>query len=472
MLKLYNTLARKKQAFKPMHGKQVGMYTCGPTVYDYAHIGNFRAYVSQDLLKRYLQYRGYTVRHIMNLTDVDDKTIKGARAKGISLKQHTEFYSQAFFADLATLNILPPERYTKATDHVQEMVQLVKTLLEKGAAYKGQDGSIYFSIAKFKDYGKFARLDLKALQPSGRVKHDTYTKDTVSDFALWKAWDADDGDVFWETEIGKGRPGWHIECSAMAMKHLGSTLDLHAGGIDLVFPHHQNEIAQSEAATGQRFANCWFHNEHLIVNGQKMAKSLGNFYTLRDLQDNDPMALRYALLATHYRQQLNFSMPALAAAADTIDKMREFVRNLKSAADGSSGQAEAQRLVAQARSAFIAAMDDDLNIAIALAAIHRFVGQANTLLFDKKLPANDAKACLEFVAEIDAVLGLRLLESASGWQSLEQAEAWLRELIDKREQARASKNWPEADRIREEIKAKGIILEDAGTGIRWRKGER
>ena len=476
MLRLYNTLTRKKQAFKPLEAGKVKLYTCGPTVYDYAHIGNFRAYVAQDLLKRYLVYRGYKVTHIMNLTDVDDKTIKGSRTRGASLKQYTESFAKAFFEDMQLLDMLPADRYTKATEHVKEMVELIKSLMEKGFAYRGQDHSVYFSIAKFKDYGKFANLDLKQLQPSGRVKHDTYTKETISDFALWKAWDADDGEVFWETELGKGRPGWHIECSAMSMHYLGHTLDIHAGGIDLVFPHHQNEIAQSECSTGKRFANYWFHNEHLVANGQKMSKSLGNFYTLRDLQQHDPMAIRYVLLATHYRQQLNFSLQALSAARDTIEKMRGLVRNLKSAEgqdwEGekiSSAKNSIEKIIKATKSAFTTAMDDDINIAAALSAVHEFMGKVNTLLFEKRLSSADAGACLKSIEEMDAVLGLRLMETAEEWQDIGQADSWLRGMILKREGFREQKSWQDADRIRAEIKAKGIILEDAGKGVRWRK---
>ncbi|MEM7819165.1 MAG: cysteine--tRNA ligase, partial [Candidatus Aenigmatarchaeota archaeon] len=283
VLKLFNTLTRKKEVFKPIKKNEVRMYTCGPTVYDFAHIGNFRTYVWQDILKRWLLFKGFKVKHVMNLTDIDDKTIKGAREQGISLREFTEKYIKAFFEDSKTLNLLPADVYPRATEHIREIVELIKILIEKGYAYKGEDGSIYYDISKFKDYGKLSKLKIKELKAGARVKSDSYTKEEAYDFALWKAWDPEDGEVFFETEIGKGRPGWHIECSAMSMKYLGETFDIHTGGVDLIFPHHENEIAQSEAATGKKFVNYWLHAEHLIVEGRKMSKSLGNFYTLRDL---------------------------------------------------------------------------------------------------------------------------------------------------------------------------------------------
>src|SRR3989338_8353872 len=307
-LKLYNTLTRKKEVFKPIKDKIVNLYTCGPTIYDYAHIGNFRAYICSDILKRYLKYKGFKVKHIMNITDVDDKTIKGANQQKISLKDYTKKYEKIFFEDIEALNIDKADVFPKATEHIKEMIDLVKKLLKNGIAYKSEDGSIYYDISKFKDYGKLSHTKIKELKEGARVNQDSYEKESANDFALWKAYHEEDGNIFWQTEIGKGRPGWHIECSAMSMKYLGSHFDIHAGGVDLVFPHHENEIAQSEAFTGKKFVNYWFHNEHLLVDGRKMSKSLGNYYTLRDLltKNYNPKAIRYLLLSTHYRQQLNF----------------------------------------------------------------------------------------------------------------------------------------------------------------------
>ncbi len=466
-LKLFNTLKRKKEMFRPLEDKKAKLYTCGPTVYDFAHIGNFRAYIAQDLLKRYLIYKGYAVTHVMNLTDVDDKTIKGSREKGMSLKEYTEFYTKAFFEDLGRLNIIRAGIICKATEHIKEMVQLTKKLLENRIAYKGSDGSIYFSISKFPEYGKFANLDLSGLKPGARVSHDTYTKENASDFALWKAYDKDDGDVFWETEIGKGRPGWHIECSAMSMKYLSQTFDIHAGGVDLIFPHHQNEIAQSEGATGRPFVKYWVHNEHLIVNGQKMSKSLGNFYTLRDLSKHDPMAIRYVLLATHYRQQLDFSVKAIEQAHASVEKLREFLRNLKNA-HGTRGS-DIKEAIKKAKRNFRKAMDDDLNISEALAVVHDFVKEANILLSERKLTKEDASRISEFMLSIDSVLGLRLGETSEEWKSIESAPEWLREMVAEREKLRKEKRFREADDIRNEIKEKGIIVEDTETTVRWRK---
>jgi cysteinyl-tRNA synthetase len=338
-LKLYNTLTRKKEAFKPIKKGKVGMYVCGPTIYSFAHIGNFRAYMSADILRRWLKFKGFGIKQIMNLTDVDDKTIRDSKRKGISLSKFTAKYSKIFFEDLDTLNIERAERYPKATDHIKEMAALVNALMKKGLAYRGKD-AIYYSIEKFKDYGKLAHLEKAQLKPGARVKQDEYDKEHAHDFALWKLWDKDDGNVFWNVEIGgkpsKGRPGWHIECSAMSMKYLGPTFDIHTGGVDLIFPHHQNEIAQSEGATGKPFVRYWLHNEHLLVNGEKMSKSAGNFYTLRDLikKGHDAMAIRYQLLATHYRQKLNLTDDALKAAKQAVDRLTDFVANARDGKDG------------------------------------------------------------------------------------------------------------------------------------------
>ncbi len=465
-LRIYNTLTRKKEVFRPA-ADMVGYYTCGPTVYDYAHIGNFRAYVSQDLLKRYLLYKGYKVKHVMNLTDVDDKTIKGARERGISLGEYTLLYTKAFFEDLQRLNIMPADVYPKATEHIKEMVELIQALMKKGVAYRGEDGSIYYSISKFRPYGKLAGIRKGDLKPGARVKHDTYTKESISDFALWKAWDEEDGEVFWETPIGKGRPGWHIECSAMSMKYLGRLFDIHAGGIDLVFPHHQNEIAQSEGVTGKPFVKYWVHNSHLIVEGRKMSKSLGNFYALRDLREHDPMAIRLALLSTHYRAQLDFSRDGVIQAGESLNRLREIIRNVKQA-DSKEIFERAGRLVEKAKKGFEDAMDDDLNIAEALAAISGFAGEVNRLISQGRLDKKSAHIVEKAMLDFDRVLGLKLGE-AEEWHSAEQAPEWLAERIALRERHRREKNYKEADRIRAEIAAQGIIIEDTGGKVRWRR---
>jgi cysteinyl-tRNA synthetase len=467
-LRFYNTLTRKKEAFKPIKKGAVCIYTCGPTTYDYAHIGNFRSYVFEDLLRRYLKYRGYKVKQVMNLTDVDDKTIKGSRKEKKSLNEFTERYKKAFFEDLDRLNIERAEVYPEATKHIKQMVGLIKTLLKKGFAYKGKDGSIYFDISKFKGYGKLSKLKIKKLKAGARVSQDEYDKANASDFALWKAWSKSDGSVCWETEIGKGRPGWHIECSAMSMHYLGETFDIHCGGVDLIFPHHENEIAQSEAATGKQFVRYWLHNEHLVVDGKKMSKSLGNFYTLRDLKDYDPLVIRYVLLSTHYRQQLDFTFKKLKEAEHILERLREFVRNLMSVkGDGDDGKVG--ELVKDAKKGFEDALDDDLNIALSLKHFFRFVGGVSKMVSENKLDEKDAEKALKTVLEFDKVFGLRLDEIGEVWHPLDEAESWLKEMILKREGFRKERKWKEADKIRDELGRKGIVLEDRESGPRWRK---
>ena len=325
-LRFFNTLTRAKEDFYTVHPGEVGMYTCGPTVYDYAHIGNFRAYVFGDILHRYLIYKGYQVTYVMNLTDVDDKTIAGSQKERITLAEYTRRYKDAFFEDIRDLNIIPADIYPEATTHIKDMTDLVKTLLAKDKAYKNE-GSTYYRIESFPQYGKLSRMEMSGLKAGARVASDEYEKEQVADFALWKGWEQKDGPIFWETGVGKGRPGWHIECSAMSMKYLGKHFDIHTGGVDLIFPHHENEIAQSEAATDEKFVNFWLHNEHLMVEGRKMAKSFGNYYTLRDLLNKGyhPIAIRYLLLATHYRQQLNFTFDGLEAAKNALQRLYDFV---------------------------------------------------------------------------------------------------------------------------------------------------
>ena len=370
-LRVFNTLTRKKEDFVPLKPPRVGLYSCGPTVYDYPHIGNYRAYVFCDLLKRYLKYRGFQVEHVMNITDVDDKTIRDSQKQKISLKEFTQKYENAFFEDLETLNILPADVFSRATEHIKEMIALIQKLIDKGFAYKSDDG-IYYSIRKFKDYGRLARINVDELEAgaSGRVKADEYSKESANDFALWKFRTPEDGDVFWEAPFGRGRPGWHIECSAMSMKYLGEQFDIHTGGTDLIFPHHQNEIAQSEAATGKRFVKYWLHNEWLLVDGKKMSKSLGNFYTLRDVlaKGYDPISVRYHMLGTHYRQQLNFTFAGLDAAKQSLNRIQDCYDKLLTASAPRHNPAVHKR-IEQLKKEFTEAMDNDLDTPPALAAL-------------------------------------------------------------------------------------------------------
>jgi cysteinyl-tRNA synthetase len=462
---LFNTLTRKKEVFKPLEAGKVKMYTCGPTVYDYAHIGNFRAFLFEDLLKRWLVQRDFKVTHVMNLTDIDDKTIKGSQKQGVPLREFTDFYVKAFFEDIKALNIESADVYPKATDHIPEMVNLIKTLMAKGFAYKGEDGSIYFSVCKFSDYGKMSKIKIDELKSGARVSKDEYAKEEAQDFALWKAWTFEDGDVFWETELGKGRPGWHIECSAMSMKYLGDTFDIHCGGVDNMFPHHENETAQSEAATGKKFVNYWMHNEHLQVESKKMSKSLGNFFTLRDLiaKGYDPIAIRYLLMSTHYRQQFNFTFEGLEAAKGAVDRLRNFVRRLHDA-DGKESMGKVATFSSMAKACFGGSMDDDLNIGIALASLFDFVREINNLLDSNMVSKGEAADVRGLMLKFDEVLGV------IGRVEVEEALSDdVDSLVMKREEARKTKNWKEADAIRAQLKTMGIVLEDTTHGVRWHK---
>jgi len=462
----FNTLARKKEAFRPLEAGMVRMYTCGPTVYDYAHIGNFRAFLFEDLLKRWLLYRGFKVTHVMNLTDVDDRTIKGSQKLGVALKQFTDFYAQAFFEDIKDLNVQPADVYPRATEHIPEMVALIKTLMVKGYAYRGEDGSIYYAISKFPDYGKLSKIRIDELKPGARVSQDEYAKEEAQDFALWKAWVPEDGDVYWETELGKGRPGWHIECSAMSMKYLGETFDIHCGGVDNIFPHHENEIAQSEAATGKKFVDYWLHNEHLLVEGKKMAKRFGNFFTVRDLlaKGYDPIAIRYLLLSTHYRQQFNFTFEGLESAKGAVERLRNFVRRLHDVDGGEDSNGKVATLTAKLEACFGGSMDMDLDIGTALASLFDFVREINNLLDANTISKQEAADVGGLMMSLDNVLGV------IGKVEVEEAlPADIDALVQKREEARKVKNWKEADAIRAQLKQRGIVLEDTAQGVRWHK---
>jgi len=464
-LYIFNTLTRQKEVFTSINPGEVKMYTCGPTVYDYAHIGNFRAFLFEDLLKRWLKYCGFRVLHIMNLTDVDDKTIKGSQVKGVALRLYTSFYIKAFFEDISKLNIESADVYPCATDHVPEMVSIIKALQAKGFAYRGEDDSIYFAVSKFPKYGKLSHIKVGELKAGARVSQDEYAKDDVQDFALWKAYTPEDGDAFWETELGKGRPGWHIECSAMSMKYLGETFDIHCGGIDNMFPHHENEIAQSEAVTGKVFVNYWMHNEHLQVEGKKMSKRFGNFYTLRDLLEKgyDPIVIRYLLLSTHYRQQFNFTFEGLNAAKSAIDRLKNLMRRLYDVKDGiSEGKVAIQ--IQHVKTCFESAMNDDLNISIALAALFDFVREINNLLDENVVSVEEANRVIESLMQFDSVLGV-----IGKVEKDEVLSSDIDALVQRREEARRAKNWKESDLIRDQLRVLGIVVEDTAQGVRWHK---
>jgi cysteinyl-tRNA synthetase len=461
-LRFFNTLTRTKGEFYTVHPGEVRMYCCGPTVYDFAHIGNFRAYVFTDVLRRYLQYKGYRVTQVVNLTDVDDRTIGGSQKHGIPLAEYTQKYKQAFFEDLNSLNIKPADVYPEATAHIKEMETLVKSLLDKGHAYENK-GSIYFRISSFPEYGKLSRMDMSGLKAGARVVADEYEKEEVADFALWKGWDEKDGDVFWETKVGKGRPGWHIECSAMSMKYLGKHFDIHTGGVDLIFPHHENEIAQSQAATGEKFVNFWLHNEHLMVEGKRMGKRFGNFYTLRDLlkKGYNPIAIRYLLLATHHRQQLNFTFDGLEAAKNALQRLYDFIDNLKMV-KGEKDNPEIVEILHKAKTDFEKAMDDDLNNSEALGVLFTLIKDINRLMEEKRMSSTDAEKVLDIVHRFDSVLGLIKREELI-------LDEEVKSLIQKRIQARKNKDFKLADQIRKDLENQGIILEDTPEGTKWKR---
>jgi cysteinyl-tRNA synthetase len=412
---------------------EVSLYTCGPTVYDYAHIGNFRAYIFEDLLKRFLVFRGFKVKHVMNITDVDDKTIKGANAEKVKLQEFTQKYTDAFFEDIEKLYISKADYYPRATDHIPEMVEFIKGLLEMGYAYK-KNGSVYFNISKFPNYGRLSKIDLKQLRPGKRIESDEYEKESANDFALWK--DKKEGEPFWETEVGPGRPGWHIECSAMSSKYLGKTFDIHCGGVDNIFPHHENEIAQSEAFFGKSFVNYWLHCRHLIVDGEKMSKSKGNFYTLRDLlaKNVDPYALRFLLLSTHYRKMLNFTFEALEQASSSLKRINDFLYELKNRQFEEGENKDIARLVEETNKKFIAG----------------------------KVYRKDGERLMSAILSLDSILAVLPAEEEEALPSK------LMKKIEEREKARADQDYELADQIRKELLKQGVVLEDTKDGVRWK----
>src|SRR5215475_1170644 len=475
-IRLHNTLTNQLEAFVPQRPGEVSMYTCGPTVYDYAHIGNYRTFVFQDILRRFLKLLGFRLNHVMNLTDVDDRIIVNAAAAGVGIREYTEKFVQAFFADCRTLSIESPEHWIRATDHINDMVALIQKLQDKSFTYPSE-GSIYYRITKFKDYGKLSKVDLSGIQAGARVDNDRYEKESARDFALWKA--PKPGEHFWETPIGAGRPGWHIECSAMAMKYLGETLDIHTGGIDLAFPHHENEIAQSEAATGKPFARYWMHAEHLLVEGEKMSKSLGNFFTLRDLfaKGYKPSALRFALASVPYRRQLNFTFEGLQQAASAIDRLRNFAHRLKSEKFAEGNQPGMAERIQKAADDFDAGLSDDLNTAIALAAIYDFVREANIAMDKGEFRQGDVAAAQNFLDTFDKVFAVVADNDAEKLQALGYgdaagaiADADVEKLIAERQDARKRRDFATSDRVRKELADRGIILEDSKDGtVRWKR---
>ena len=461
-MKVFNSLTRTNEELKPIADNTVRFYTCGPTVYNFAHIGNFRAYTFEDILRRVIQFNGYKVKQVMNLTDVDDKTIRGANAENKVLTDYTKTYKDAFFADLKKLNIQPAEIYPAATDHIPEMIALVQKLMDKGVAYQSDDKSVYFKVREFPGYGKLAHIDFDNQRTGLRCADDEYDKENVGDFALWKAWEPSDGPVGWDSPWGRGRPGWHIECSAMSMKYLGETFDLHTGGIDNLFPHHENELAQAEAATGKEFVKTWMHCAHLRVNGEKMSKSLGNFFTLRDLLEKGYTGreIRYVLINAHYRSGLNFAFSALDDARKSLARIDACVARVEQCAStgASGGSSEALRSdFASTLDHFTEAVNDDLNIPKAFAALFELVRMAN----GAELPTEAAKEVLRIFHRMDEVLGVIFFENEKKQVALPPE---IQTLLDQRAAARAAKNWAESDRLRDEIAAKGWIVKDSKSG--------
>ena len=450
-MQVFNSLTRRVEPLEPLADNTIRLYTCGPTVYNFAHIGNFRAYTFEDILRRVVQFNGMKIKQVMNLTDVDDKTIRGANAAGVKLTDYTKTYKDAFFADLKKLNIQPAEVYPAATDHIPEMIALVEKLVEKGVAYKSDDGSVYFAVTKFPGYGKLAHIDFDHQRTGARCAADEYDKENVGDFALWKAWEESDGPVGWDSPWGRGRPGWHIECSAMSMKYLGETFDLHTGGIDNLFPHHENEIAQAEAATGKEFVKTWMHCAHLRVNGEKMSKSLGNFFTLRDLLDKGwtGREIRYVLVNAHYRQGLNFAFSALEDARKALERIDRCVDALAARAKDEPAPEFAQK----ALDAFTAAVNDDLNTPKAFAALFDLVRETNA-------SGTCSKAVIDVFRKMDEVLGVVFFGKAAKVEVPAEVQA----LLDARAAARAARNWAESDRLRDEIAAAGWAVKDSKDG--------
>jgi len=491
-LRLFNTLSGKIEDFRPLDDNRVRMYACGPTVYDYGHIGNFRTFIAVDLLYRFLLQSGYDVRYVMNITDVDDRIIHNAARDGVSVQQYTAKYTKAFFEDSALLNVAPPN-FVHATEHIPEMADFIAKLVEKGVAYRTDDGSYYFRIAKFPEYGKLSKKDLAGMADGARVDVDNYDKDNARDFALWKA--PKPGEASWQTSIGPGRPGWHIECSVMSMEELGPSFDLHAGGEDLIFPHHENEIAQSESLTGQQFARFWFHARFLLVEGQKMSKSLGNFYTLRDLvlKGHKPSSIRWLLTQVPYRNQLNFTFDGLKSAASSVEKLRNFRFRLTSSEFPAGLNTKLAKLATETANRVTAALNDDLNTAEAHGAIFDMLRKTNMALDAGEAKQDDVRALLATLDRFDAIFAVlkdddqpkmkAILDWAKAEHHEKEISSELEELagsgqladeqvnqkLAEMESARKSRNFKVSDAIRAELTAAGIIVENTKDGVRWRR---
>jgi cysteinyl-tRNA synthetase len=465
MLKFQNTLTGQLEEFRPLHEGEVRMYNCGPTVWDFAHIGNFRTSIFVDILRRYLIFKGYKVTHVTNITDVDDRIIQMAGQKGVSLDEYTAPYLEAFWQDFDALGCQRPEIAPRATQHIAEMEQIVKALAERGCAYESE-GSYYFRITSFPEYGKLSKINFAGniAGASERVDTDKYDKEDARDFVLWKAQKSAD-EPAWATALGHGRPGWHIECSAMSMKYLGETFDIHCGGVDLIFPHHENEIAQSEGATGKPFVNYWLHGEHLKINGESMSKTKGNYYTFRDLkrQGFTPAAIRYALFSAPYRKQINFTIDGLRGHEKTVASLQDFRARLEEARTEPGSNPAMRAAAARALEDFTNGLDDDLNTSVALAAVHNLSREVNTALDNHALRADDQRDLLALIARFDSVLNV------FGQPRREMLDAEIQALIDERQDARHRRDFARGDEIRDELAARGIILEDTRDGVRWKR---
>jgi cysteinyl-tRNA synthetase len=494
-LDLFNSLSGKIEEFAPADGKTVRFYACGPTIYDYGHIGNFRTFIAVDVLRRHLRQSGFQLRHVMNITDVDDKIIRNANQRGVPIGEYTKKYEQAFLEDMDVLGIETPEQISRATEHIPEMAHFIRKLADKGIAYQAEDGSWYFRIEKFPEYGKLSKKDFAGMNAGGggRMDADEYEKDDARDFALWKA--PKEGEASWETEIGPGRPGWHIECSTMAMEYLGETFDLHAGGEDLMFPHHENEIAQSESLTGKTFARHWMHVRFLLVEGQKMSKSLGNFYTLRDLvlMGHKPSSIRLLLISVPYRKQLNFTFDGLTQAANSVERLRNFKLRLETSHWDDGTNPEIDALAAKAVHEMRTSLDDDLNTAQALAAIFDLVRDVNAAADRGKVKKGDISAILDALAKFDEIFAVMTdtdavhIKEIVDWanaeglqekispQTLELAQSaalsdsQVEALVAKHSEARKSRDFKTSDAVRDQLLAQGIVLENTKDGVRWKR---
>jgi cysteinyl-tRNA synthetase len=486
-LRLYNTLSGKVEEFTPAVDNTVRMYACGPTVYDYGHIGNFRTFVAVDILRRFLLQSGHKLQHVMNITDVDDKIIRNAARDKKTVQEYTRKYEEAFLEDMGSLNLERPERMVRATEHIHQMAEFIAALEKKGIAYRTEDGSYYFRIAKFPEYGKLSKKDFAGMETGARVDVDEYEKDDARDFALWKA--PKEGEAFWESPIGPGRPGWHIECSVMSMKYLGDSFDLHAGGEDLIFPHHENEIAQSESLTGKPFARHWMHVRFLLVEGEKMSKSAGNFFTLRDLlvKGHKPSSIRFLLTSVPYRKQLNFTFAGLEQAAHSVERLRTFQSRMRMSQLPAGTNPAAQEAATKAKQEMRAGMEDDLNTARASAAIFDMVREANTLADRGELREGDKAPLLEALQQFDEIFAVIKDDDA---EKMKAAMEWARShgilkdsevpadaisdeevnrLIEERTAAKKARDFAKSDAIRKQLADAGIVVEDTKDGIRWKR---